>query len=248
MTVAPVPSSSSVPGSGARDAATAARGLFVTLDGPGGVGKTTISDLLCTALSDRGLRVHRTKQPSPTELGDLIRYGTDTYTGMALACLVAGDRHHQLATEIRPALAAGATVVCDRYLPSSLVLQRIDGLDWDTITTLNACADRPDLAAILHADPALIEQRIGARGGHSRFEKLPDAARIESDLYRETAQRLAADGWPIHNVHATADPAAVAATMLADHVIALLPTEERSYAGRPVPIDVQHRQPLRGTG
>ncbi len=67
-------------------------------------------------------------EPSPTPLGQLIRAGTGECTGMALACLVAGDRHHHLATEIRPALAARQIVLCDRYLPSSLVLQRMDGI------------------------------------------------------------------------------------------------------------------------
>ena len=57
---------------------------------------------------------------------------------MALACLVAGDRHHHLATEILPALHAGKVVICDRYLPSSLVLQAIDGIEPDTIWCLNA--------------------------------------------------------------------------------------------------------------
>jgi dTMP kinase len=65
-----------------------------------------------------------------------VRAGTDTYRGMALACLVAGDRHHHLATEILPALQAGKIVVCDRYLPSSLVLQVIDGLEPDTVWRL----------------------------------------------------------------------------------------------------------------
>ena len=71
----------------------------------------------------------------------MIRASTDIYRGMALACLVAGDRHHHLATEIRPHQQAGDVVICDRYLPSSLVLQRMDDVGWDTIWQLNSGAE-----------------------------------------------------------------------------------------------------------
>jgi dTMP kinase len=92
-------------------------GVLVTIDGPGGVGKTTVAELLIRALDERALPVHATVEPTRTPLGEHIRAGTDTYQGMALACLVAGDRHHHLTTEILPALRAGKVVVCDRYLP-----------------------------------------------------------------------------------------------------------------------------------
>ncbi len=52
-----------------------------------------------------------TTEPSRTALGEQIRAGTDTDRGMALACLVAGDRHHHLAAEILPDLRAGKVVV-----------------------------------------------------------------------------------------------------------------------------------------
>lgn len=106
-----------------------ARGIFVSLDGPGGAGKSTVAALIREQLAARGLGVHMTVEPSRTSLGDMIRASTDTYRGMALACLVAGDRHHHLATEIRPQLRAGTIVISDRYPPSSLVLQRMDGVD-----------------------------------------------------------------------------------------------------------------------
>lgn len=56
---------------------------------------------------------------------------------------MAGDRHHHIETEIMPPLARGEVVVSDRYLPSSLVLQRMDRLDWDTIWRLNAGIPTP---------------------------------------------------------------------------------------------------------
>jgi len=95
----------------------------------------------------------------PTPLGQLIRAGTDIYHGMALACLVAGDRHH-LAAEIRPRLESGAIVLSDRYLPASLVLQRVDALDWDTIWQLNTPVVVPDLAVILNAKPQILARSV----------------------------------------------------------------------------------------
>jgi Thymidylate kinase/Radical SAM superfamily len=90
-------------------------GTLLSIDGPGGSGKSTVAAIAAEMLTGHGLAVHETTEPSRTPLGKLIRAGTDEYTGMALACLVAGDRHHHLAAEIRPALAAGQVVICDRY-------------------------------------------------------------------------------------------------------------------------------------
>jgi dTMP kinase len=194
------------------------RALLVSVDGPGGVGKSTLVRLVGRLLADHGVPVHATTQPSPTPLGTLIRTGADQYAGMALACLVAGDRHHQLASEIRPRLAAGDTVLCDRYFPSSLVLQRLDGLDVDTVARLNTGVDRPDLAVILAADPTLIADRMRRRGGHSRFERLPDAAHAESILYRDAVIWLQAAGWPVLEVDCGTTPVEQTATMLADHI------------------------------
>jgi dTMP kinase len=154
-------------------------------------------------LTGHGVRVHLTREPSPTPLGELIRAGTRVYYGMALACLVAGDRHHHLASEVRPRRDRGDVVLSDRYLPSSFVLQRIDGLAWETIAALNEGADMPGLAVILTADPAVIAARLEQRGGHSRFEAMPGAAATEAALYDDTARRLASEGWPVCRVDAT---------------------------------------------
>ncbi len=91
--------------------------MFVTLDGPGGVGKSTTTEHLHRYLTGQGYSVHTTSEPSHGPLGKIARHGTDTYSGYVLACLVAADRYHHLATDIRPNLAAGWIVVCDRYVP-----------------------------------------------------------------------------------------------------------------------------------
>jgi dTMP kinase len=217
-------------------------GIFVSVDGPGGAGKSTAAALIATRLVAHGLRVHATAEPSATPLGEMIRASTDGYLGMSLACLVAGDRHHHLAAEIRPQRDSDAVVVCDRYLPSSLVLQRIDGVGWDTICQLNAGADRPDLAVILMADPAVLTARMSERGGtHSRFERLPGAAQTESHLYEDTIARLLAEGWPVCRIDTTAHTPDDVAAIVTDRIVSL--TADRSTHGnhRPVTPDVQHR-------
>lgn len=189
-------------------------GILITIDGPGGVGKSTVAQLVAKTLNDRALPVHTTVEPTHTPLGEHIRAGTETYRGMALACLVAGDRHHHLATEILPALRAGKVVVCDRYLPSSLVLQRLDGIDPDVIWQLNAGAYVPDVAVLLNAEHPVIAQRLRARGAHSRFERQPDASRAESELYHQAAAQLRSIGWPVMALDCTIrQPETIAATI-----------------------------------
>ena len=198
-------------------------GLFVSIDGPGGAGKTATVTLISAQLAERGMPVHATTEPTRTQLGELIRAGTYTYTGMALACLVAGDRHHHLASEIRPARQAGAIVLSDRYLPSSLVLQRIDGLDWDTVWHLNTGVDRPDLAVILNADPAVLAERISQRGGpHSRFEREPSGSRSESELYKYTAARLTGLGWTVCEIDTTARTAGEVAAIVTGRIVSIV--------------------------
>jgi len=217
-------------------------GLFVSVDGPGGVGKSTVVTLVVNQLAAHGLAVHTTAEPSRTPLGRMIREGTDTYQGITLALLVAGDRHHHVATEIRPRRLAGATVICDRYIPSSLVLQRMDEVPWDTIWQLNAALGRPDMAAILNADPNVIAARLASRGdAHSRFERSPGSSLIESDLYRDTAARLADAGWPIHEIDCTGDRAEDVATILTERILSLSSSRSAHEPQRPGPADLQHR-------
>ena len=189
-------------------------GTLITLDGPGGVGKSTAARLAAKALTDEGLPVHATSQPSRAPLGELARHGTDTYRDMALACLCAADRHHQLATEILPALRDGQIVICDRYVASSLVLQGLDDLPSDVVWQLNHGVYRPDLAIILTGDPQIINARLRARGGHSRFERAIDNSARESGLYVHAVAELHAKGWSATTLEATTDPPDTIATSI----------------------------------
>jgi dTMP kinase len=179
-------------------------GRLITIDGAGGVGKSTTVASTVEYLRSTGLPAYATSQPSRTVLGDHIRGHADTYTGIALACLVAGDRHHQQRVEIVPALDDEKIVVCDRYLPSSLVLQVLDGVPAEQVWQLNAGIRVPDVAVVLRADSKVIADRLTARGVHNRFERRPACSIArELELFDQVAEELRTRGWPVHVIDCT---------------------------------------------
>ncbi len=193
------------------------RGLFIAIDGPSGIGKSTVTAELARQLAAREHSVIATKEPTATPLGSLARFGTDDYRGLTLACLVAADRYQHLGQEIRPALAAGQLVVCDRYVASSLVLQRMDGVAPEFLWQLNQYADRPDLTVILLGDPTRSRQRAERRGLYSRFHRGGRAAGdAQMALYRVVAAELEQAGYDVlaHEV-GTQAPAEVAGALCA---------------------------------
>ncbi|MFF7183151.1 dTMP kinase [Streptomyces sp. NPDC008121] len=192
-------------------------GRLITLDGPGGIGKSTTHAALAAALQAAGHTVYAATQPSANIFGQTVRAlgGEGSMRGRALALAVSADRHYQLDTEIRPALAAGHTVVLDRYLPSTLVLQRADCVEIDWILTLNEGIDVPDLAVILTSDPETIHSRLEGRGTRHRFERSPDDTRRELRFYIEAVPVLERLGFPVLTVDVgTLTPAGVADRIL----------------------------------
>lgn len=168
------------------------RGLFVTLDGPSGVGKSTTIEALRAELAGRGIVVRQTVEPSTSKLGAFTRQNADAIHGRALACLVAADRYAHIEHEVKPSLHAGDTVICDRYVASTLVLQRLDGVPLQFLLDLNADILMPDLAVILTASPGLVAHRMAERGVRHRFHLDPTAPGREIDLYAEAAHILTA--------------------------------------------------------
>ncbi len=196
-------------------------GVFVTIDGPGAVGKSSLIGAVAAALTACGVTPLTTCEPTQTPLGEHLRAGTHTYRGMAMACLIAGDRHHHLATEIDPAVAEGRIVVCDRYLPSSLVLQGMDGISAEVIWQLHRGIRTPDLTVLLSAEVPVLQHRLARRGPHSRYERHPGASRIETDLYTAAATELRQMGWPVMEIDTTRRSCESIAAMLADHILQL---------------------------
>ena len=191
------------------------RGFFAAIDGPSGIGKTTITSLLASQLTARGCPVAATREPTATPLGSLARFGTDDYHGLTLACLVAADRYHHLEHEIRPALHAGQLVLCDRYIASSLVLQQMDGVPPGFLWQLNQHADRPDLYVMLSGDIARARERAEQRGHYSRFHRGGQTAgQAEAALYEQTAIDMTERGFTVltHDI-GTQTPPETAATL-----------------------------------
>ncbi|MHB8597798.1 MAG: dTMP kinase [Ktedonobacteraceae bacterium] len=172
------------------------RGLFITFDGPNGVGKSSI--ILCVAalLTQSGCHILTTKEPTFSSLGQFVRDAEEVYTGRTFAHLVAADRYFHISSEILPALSAGKIILCDRYVESSLALQRLDGLKIDEIWSINSLVQIPDLSIILQAQPKILAQRLAQRNRLSRFEK--NNSRIqELTFYQEAASFLSCKGFNI---------------------------------------------------
>lgn len=152
------------------------RGLLISFEGGDGVGKSTQLTLLAEWLRARGHDVVTTREPGGTPLGvklrDVVMHG-DHVSPHAEALLYAADRAHHVETVIRPALAANAVVLTDRYLDSSVAYQG-NGRDLgaDEVERLNLWAVDgllPDLTVLLDLDPGV---------GLSRLTGDPD--RLES--------------------------------------------------------------------
>lgn len=194
------------------------RGVFVSIDGPSGAGKTTIVNHLAQMLVAAGEDVHVTAEPSQGPIGGLCRELTETVTGHALACLYAADRYHHVETEVRPFIEKGRTVITDRFIPSGLVMQRFDGIDPAFLWQLNAEVDRPDLAVILEADPEVVSQRLAERGAHNRFQLSPGSSHAEVHFYRQATERLIQVGFDVLCVDCNQRPPEQVAGVIRDRL------------------------------
>lgn len=92
---------------------------FIAVEGPHGVGKSTIAELLALRLAETA-PVRLTAEPTDPPLGRLLRCEEWTLSGRSLALAVAGDRYAHIDDEIIPQLNAGRHVVTDGYVQSSL--------------------------------------------------------------------------------------------------------------------------------
>ena len=168
---------------------------FIVLEGIDGSGTTTQLDRLTRHLTDRGRRAHATREPSQGPIGRLLREillgghrlaGGAGVDGLAMALLFAADRRDHLSREIEPALAAGADVVSDRYLLSSLAYQAQEA-DRAWVGTLARDLRVPDLTLLLDVPVAVAAARRRAAG---RPEERYDADEMQARIaarYRELA-------------------------------------------------------------
>lgn len=164
------------------------RGIFITIEGGEGAGKSTQMRLLVERLREAGQDVVATREPGGTPVGDRIReLVLDPAEHMAPTTellLYEASRSELVNAVIEPALARGEFVVCDRFYDSTTAYQAYGrGLDADVICALNMNATgglRPDVTVYLALDPDTAMPRA-TRGGADRIESAPD------DFHRRVA-------------------------------------------------------------
>jgi dTMP kinase len=187
------------------------RPAFVVLEGGDGCGKSTQAQILVARLRSLGREVVATREPGATPAGAEIRalvLGGGDLDARAEALLIAADRAEHVAEVIRPALARGAVVVSDRYVPSSLAYQGVArGLGVEEVARLSEWATGgldPDLVVVLDVDP---EAAAGRRAGpEDRIEREPDSFRVAvNEAYRDLAGRF---GWRLLDGSASVDDVA----------------------------------------
>ncbi|MFC5790992.1 dTMP kinase [Agromyces tardus] len=204
------------------------RGLFVTLEGGDGSGKTTQAEALGRWLEQQGRTVVRTREPGGTEVGvevrEIVLHHRGDITPRAEALLYAADRAHHVATVVRPALARGDVVIQDRYIDSSVAYQGAGRvLDPVEVKSLSVWATEglaPDLTVLLDLDPAVARGRLDeARTRYDRLEA--EAAEFHARVRHAYLDLAAAEPARFVVVDATLPVDAIAAT-IRERVAALL--------------------------
>lgn len=192
---------------------------FITLEGGEGAGKTTQTRLLAEALGARGLSVLRTREPGGAPGAEVLRAlllsGDVAFAPLTETLLHFAARAEHVVRTIRPALAAGSWVVCDRFADSTMAYQGW-GMNADraTIAALSAMIGLvPDLTIVLAVSPATARARLAKRGdAPDRYERLDGGfhARV-AEGFRAIA---AAEPTRCALVDADGDPESVHAAIL----------------------------------
>lgn len=170
-------------------------GLFITFEGVDGCGKSTQSSLLADYLRGRGHDVLVTREPGGCAIAEQVREmlldpKNSSMTAEAEALLYAAARAQHVAEVIRPALAAGRTVISDRFLDSSYAYQGGGrGLGHDLVGSINQPAVgglKPDLTFFLDFPPQKAFERMRRKVPHDRLERQDAAffARLYDDFVR----------------------------------------------------------------
>lgn len=144
------------------------KGLFITLEGPDGSGKSTQIERMKAFFGQRKERVLLTREPGGTSIGEKIREiildrENKEMDPMTEAMLYAAARAQHVAQVIRPAIEDGIHVICDRFLDSSIAYQGYGRGLGDCVSIINAYAVQdcmPDLTVLMKLDPKIGAQRI----------------------------------------------------------------------------------------
>jgi len=163
---------------------------FIVFEGGEGSGKSTQAARLAQYLRDKGLTVLETREPGGTPLAEDIRNvfksvpkNGDTPTPRTELLLVMAARAQHIEKTIRPALAAGKWIICDRFLDSSYIYQGFRGglekSDIDAVAAPVVGDLQPDLTLVLRVDMDTAHERLKSRTG-------TETDRLDAELIRDS--------------------------------------------------------------
>lgn len=198
------------------------KGAFITLEGIEGAGKSTQARRLGDALRAEGRGVVLTVEPGGTEIGREIRAvllnpAHDMMDAITELMLYAAARRQHLEELIRPALAHGEVVICDRFSDSTMAYQGYArGLDMALIAQIDQIATgglKPDLTILLDMAPEAGIDRNRMAGKHDRFEAEPMEFHVK--VRQGFLNLMRAEPGRIKSVAAASDTDTVGADILA---------------------------------
>ncbi|HVI21589.1 MAG TPA: dTMP kinase [Bacillus sp. (in: firmicutes)] len=150
------------------------KGIFITIEGPEGAGKTTIIEMLLEKLESEGYPIMKTREPGGIEISEQIRNvilnkNNTAMDGRTEALLYAAARRQHLVEKVLPAIEQGFIVLCDRFIDSSLAYQGFArGIGMDEVYSINTFAidnRMPDATLYFDIDPEIGMKRINDHKG-----------------------------------------------------------------------------------
>ena len=183
------------------------RGLFITFEGPDGSGKSTQIFKLKKMLESRGIETVLTREPGGTPISEHIReiildIRNTEMDNLTEALLYAAARAQHVAQVIIPSLQAGKTVICDRFMDSSIAYQGYGRKLGDQVRVINEYAVRglvPDITFLLLLDPSIGKNRI-----HRAYDRLEQEQNtFHEDVYAGYEELAMANPTRIIKIDAT---------------------------------------------
>lgn len=155
------------------------KGSFIVFEGPDGSGKTTVCDIVCQKLRDKGFDIVHTREPGGIDIAEQIRAVILDPKNTAMdsrteALLYAASRRQHLVEKVLPAINDGKIVICERFVYSSLAYQgKARGIGYEGVKAINDFAIegcKPDITIYLDVDEKVGQSRIDTRGNKDRLD------------------------------------------------------------------------------